>query len=43
MSKIGKQELAIPAGVTVTATGNTVTVKGKSGELKKVLTEKLLL
>jgi large subunit ribosomal protein L6 len=35
MSKIGKQELAIPAGVTVTATGNTVTVKGKGGELSK--------
>lgn len=35
MSKIGKQELVIPAGVTVTATDKTVTVKGKGGELTK--------
>lgn len=35
MSKIGKQELIIPAGVTVTVNGNTVTVKGKEGELVK--------
>ncbi len=35
MSKIGKQELIIPAGVTVVVSGNTISVKGKGGELKK--------
>jgi large subunit ribosomal protein L6 len=35
MSKIGKQELAIPSGVTVTVTGNSVSVKGKAGEIKR--------
>ncbi|HRR34981.1 MAG TPA: 50S ribosomal protein L6 [Kiritimatiellia bacterium] len=36
MSRIGKQPVAIPAGVTVTAEGNAVTVKGKLGELSRV-------
>ena len=31
MSRIGKQPIAIPAGVTVTANGNQVAVKGKLG------------
>jgi large subunit ribosomal protein L6 len=35
MSKIGKQELTIPSGVTVTVNGNVVSVKGKGGELVK--------
>ena len=35
MSKIGKQELVIPAGVTVAVSGSTVSVKGKGGELKR--------
>ncbi|MEI7898957.1 MAG: 50S ribosomal protein L6 [bacterium] len=33
MSRIGKQPVAIPSGVTVTANGNQVSVKGKLGEL----------
>lgn len=33
MSRIGKRELVIPAGVTVTVENNTVTVKGPKGEL----------
>ena len=33
MSRIGKRELVIPAGVTVTVDKNTVTVKGPKGEL----------
>ncbi len=37
MSRIGKQPIAIPAGVTVTAKGNEVSVKGKLGELSRVL------
>jgi large subunit ribosomal protein L6 len=36
MSRIGKQPIVIPAGVTVTADGNAVTVKGKLGELSRV-------
>ncbi|MCL1920173.1 MAG: 50S ribosomal protein L6 [Kiritimatiellaeota bacterium] len=36
MSRIGKQPIDIPAGVTVdVAGGNTVTVKGKLGELSR--------
>ena len=33
MSRIGNRKLIIPAGVTVTIDGNTVTVKGPKGEL----------
>ena len=37
MSRIGKQPVAIPAGVTVSvANGNEVTVKGPKGELSRV-------
>ena len=38
MSRIGKQPIAIPAGVTVTVNAaNEVTVKGPKGELKQVI------
>lgn len=37
MSRIGKQPIAIPAGVTITVDGNTVTVKGAKGELSQDL------
>jgi large subunit ribosomal protein L6 len=33
MSRIGKKIIAIPSGVTVTVTGNMVSVKGTKGEL----------
>ena len=33
MSRIGKKPVAIPAGVTVSIDGQTVTVKGSKGEL----------
>jgi len=33
MSRIGKKTIAIPKGVTVTATGDKVSVKGHKGEL----------
>ncbi len=36
MSRIGNTPITIPAGVTVTADGNAVTVKGKMGELSRV-------
>lgn len=42
MSKIGKQELIVPAGVTVTVTGDTVSVKGKGGELVKTYDARLV-
>lgn len=42
MSKIGKQELVIPAGVTVTVSGNTITIKGKGGELVKTFDTRLV-
>jgi len=35
MSRIGKQPVVIPNGVTVDKTGDTITVKGPKGELKK--------
>lgn len=38
MSRIGKQPVAIPSGVTVTVTpDNVVTVKGKKGQLEKAM------
>lgn len=33
MSRIGRRPITIPAGVTVSQDGNTITVKGKNGEL----------
>ena len=35
MSRIGKQEILIPDGVTVTQSGEVITVKGKNGTLTK--------
>jgi large subunit ribosomal protein L6 len=35
MSRIGKQPIVIPAGVTVAVNGSEVQVKGKLGELKR--------
>ena len=35
MSRIGKNPVAIPAGVTVDVAGGIITVKGKLGELKQ--------
>jgi len=37
MSRIGKQPINLPSGVTITIKGNLVTVKGPKGELKKEL------
>ncbi|WP_165044684.1 50S ribosomal protein L6 [Adlercreutzia sp. ZJ138] len=37
MSRIGKQPIAIPAGVDVTIEGTTVSVKGPKGELSRTL------
>ena len=37
MSRIGKEPVALPAGVTAKVEGQTVTVKGKLGELAYVM------
>ena len=37
MSRIGKNPVVIPGGVTVTLDGNRITVKGPKGELSRVL------
>ena len=39
MSRIGKNPVTIPAGVTVQVNGNVVTVKGKKGELTQDFTD----
>ncbi|APZ50111.1 50S ribosomal protein L6 [Jeotgalibaca sp. PTS2502] len=39
MSRIGNKLVEIPAGVTITQDGNTVTVKGPKGELTQTFSE----
>ena len=39
MSRIGKQPVQVPAGVTVTVNGATVTVKGGKGELTRTFSD----
>ena len=41
MSRIGKQPIAIPSGVTVTLEGQTVTVKGPKGQLAWTVAEEV--
>lgn len=41
MSKIGKQPIVIPEGVTVTVDGDLVVVKGPKGELIRQLTREM--
>jgi large subunit ribosomal protein L6 len=41
MSRIGKKPIAIPAGVTVTLDGQTVTVKGAKGQLAWTVTDEI--
>jgi large subunit ribosomal protein L6 len=41
MSRIGKKAIAIPAGVTVTVEGQTVTVKGPKGQLAWTVAEEI--
>ncbi|MBA3671044.1 MAG: 50S ribosomal protein L6 [Gemmatimonadaceae bacterium] len=44
MSRIGRAPIAVPSGVTVTiADGNTVTVKGPKGELRRTVPAAMLL
>ncbi|MFZ5669996.1 MAG: 50S ribosomal protein L6 [Pseudomonadota bacterium] len=41
MSRIGKKPVAVPAGVTVTLEGQTVTVKGPKGQLAWTIAEEV--
>jgi large subunit ribosomal protein L6 len=41
MSRIGKKPIAIPAGVTATIEGQTVTVKGPKGQLAWTVAEEI--
>ncbi|HEU5218380.1 MAG TPA: 50S ribosomal protein L6 [Gemmatimonadales bacterium] len=43
MSRIGKKPVAVPKGVTVTLTGNTVSVKGPKGELARTFHPEMTL
>ena len=43
MSRIGKQPVAVPSGVTVSIDGQTVSVKGPKGELKRVVHPELAI
>jgi large subunit ribosomal protein L6 len=43
MSRIGKKPIAIPAGVTVTLDGQTITVKGPKGSLTRTLPSEVRL
>jgi large subunit ribosomal protein L6 len=43
MSRIGKKPIPIPDKVTVTIDGQTITVKGSKGELKRTLPEGVTL
>lgn len=42
MSRIGKNPVAVPSGVTVNISGQQVTAKGKLGELSVVLVDEVL-
>jgi large subunit ribosomal protein L6 len=41
MSRVGKYPVEVPAGVTLSLTNGVVTAKGKLGELKLALTDKV--
>lgn len=43
MSRIGKKPVSVPAGVTATVDGQTVTAKGPKGELKFVVNDDVLV
>ena len=43
MSRIGKKPVQVPAGVTATVSGQTVTMKGPKGELKYVVNDEVLV
>ncbi len=43
MSRIGKQPITIPTGVTATLANNQVTITGPKGSLNKILADKIFI
>ena len=43
MSRIGRKEITVPAGVTVTMNGHVITVKGPKGTLERELHRNMLV
>src|SRR3569832_397360 len=43
MSRIGKQPIATPSGVTVTVEGQTVSVKGPKGQLSWTVADEIVI
>ncbi len=43
MSRIGKNPISVPSGVTITLDGNRVTVKGPKGELSRTIPADMLI
>jgi large subunit ribosomal protein L6 len=43
MSRIGKKAVPVPAGVTVSVNGQTVSVKGPKGQLQEILNAQVLV
>ena len=43
MSRIGKQEIIIPKGVTITQTGDTITVSGSKGKISKIFRDDITI
>ena len=43
MSRIGKAPIAVPAGVDVTNSGRTVTIKGPKGTLSRVIPGEIIV
>jgi large subunit ribosomal protein L6 len=43
MSRIGKKEIAVPSGVTITLDGQSIKVKGPKGELAYVAPEEITI
>ena len=43
MSRIGRKEITVPAGVTVTLNGHVITVKGPKGTLERELSRSMIV
>ena len=43
MSRIGKNPIAVPNGVSITLNGNQITVKGPKGELSRVIPADMMI
>ena len=43
MSRIGKNPITVPSGVTIAVDGNRITVKGPKGELSRTIPADMVL